>query len=74
MNAKQLIFRLGGPTLISRKIGVRQSAVSNWCARGVPWSKRAILAEMAVRKGIKLPRDFYRVPFWGAPTQEGTVP
>ena len=74
MNAKDLIQSLGGPTSVADEIGVLPSAVSNWSSRGVPWDKRAVLAEMAARKGIELPADFQKVPFWGASQAEGATP
>jgi hypothetical protein len=66
MNAKQLIQSLGGPTAVATALKVLPSAVSNWSVRGVPWSKRPFLADLAKKHRVKLPADFSRVPFWGA--------
>jgi hypothetical protein len=66
MNAKELIKMLGGPSAVASELDVLQSAVSNWSKRGVPWSKRHFLADLARKKRIKLPDNFRSEPFWGA--------
>jgi hypothetical protein len=55
-----LIERLGGPTALAHELGLRQSAVSNWCEREVvPAAWHARILAIAVRQGVA-----WRPPGW----------
>jgi hypothetical protein len=57
-----LIDSLGGNKLLCRELGQKQSTISNWRRRGVPWRWRPTVARLAKEKRIQLPNDFFNLP------------
>ena len=56
--AQELIASLGGPTAVASALGQKPNAVSNWINRGIPLRWRPAVAELARRRGVKVPADF----------------
>lgn len=56
----ELIEALGGTVAVAEACGVEPPVVSLWKRpeRGIAWQYRGLLATMALRKGLVLPRDF----------------
>jgi len=56
-----LIEALGGVTALATAIGAKQrSLVSNWLLRGISFQYRPLVADIAKRKRVKLPKDFLK--------------
>lgn len=60
-----LVDRLGGPKAVAEAVAAKTGksitpqAVSNWRTKhGVAWPYRALIAEMAKKKRVKLPKNF----------------
>ena len=54
----QLIDDLGGTGSVATELGQKDSTVSMWKTRGIPWRWRPTVAALAKRKGIEIPSDF----------------
>tara|TARA_R110000803_G_scaffold671_6_gene2382 strand:- start:3742 stop:3936 length:195 start_codon:yes stop_codon:yes gene_type:complete len=60
MEHMKLIDDLGGPTIVSQELEMKDpQRVSNWRTRGIPWKERLRFANLAFRKGVELPADFF---------------
>lgn len=55
---RDVIEKIGAETLEAR--GYTASAIKQWKYRGIPWPKRAEIAELAAATGIVLPLDFMK--------------
>ena len=68
--AVQIISRLGGPTVVARRLGIGRQAVSNWRiptsrggTGGIPRHRYDDLIALAAERGITLTyEDFVRAP------------
>ncbi|MDP3740328.1 MAG: hypothetical protein Q8R02_23275 [Hyphomonadaceae bacterium] len=54
---KQVIVELGGPEALI-KAGYTLGQIKQWRRRGIAWSERPKLAELAEKQNIDLPADF----------------
>lgn len=43
-------------------LGYTEEAVRKWFKRGIPWSARYLIRELAQKRKIRLPADFARKP------------
>lgn len=57
--AKELIKSLGGTALVANELGMSKDCVRQWASRGLPDSRRHIIAILAAERGIALPADFW---------------
>jgi hypothetical protein len=64
MPVRDLIKRLGGPTVVAGKAGVTPAAVSNWSTEDkVPPRHHAVLCRLARDKGVPwVPPGFETLP------------
>lgn len=64
MTDAEIIRLLGGPTAVSKLVGVRRpQVVSNWVIRGIPAGFRPLVLELAIERGAEIDRrDFLRLP------------
>ena len=52
------IEQLGDTGAVATALGQKDSAVSMWKRRGVPWRWRTTLADVAAAKGVAVPDGF----------------
>ena len=59
MNAREIVDRLGGPSVVAKRCGCVVSAISNWATNGVPYrhfdTVRAMGAELP--EPVEITRD-----------------
>ena len=58
MEQPNLIDQLGGTRSVADALQQKQSTVSMWKARAVPWRWRAAVQQLAEEKGVAVPADF----------------
>lgn len=57
----KVINDLGGaPAMVA--LGYSEEAVRKWFKRGIPWSARYLIRDLAARRRIKLPANFAEKP------------
>lgn len=56
---KELIVALGGAKTLAKALDIPVSRTANWTTRGIPWRYRVDVADLAKRKGVKIPREFF---------------
>jgi DNA-binding transcriptional regulator YdaS (Cro superfamily) len=54
MTEHQILSKLGGPSRIGRRLGVKPQAVSGWKSRGIPMDRIPSLLRMAKEKGLNI--------------------
>jgi hypothetical protein len=59
--ADEVIDRLGGPTEVSRLIGVSIQAVTNWRTRGLPPETFVVLTTELNKKSLYAPPALWRM-------------
>ncbi len=58
MKYEPLIDRLGGSKAVAEALKQKQSTISMWRVRGVPWRFRPAVVALAKRRGVSVPRNF----------------
>ena len=53
-----VIKEFGGSVKLAADLGIKSNVVSNWKTRGVARHWRPFIADLANKRGIKLPDDF----------------
>jgi hypothetical protein len=57
----KVINDLGGtPAMVA--LGYSEEAVRKWFKRGIPWSARYLIRELATKRRVKLPANFADKP------------
>ena len=54
MTEHQILSKLGGPSRIGRRLGVKPQAVSGWKSRGIPMDRIPSLLRMAKENGLNI--------------------
>jgi hypothetical protein len=58
MTHAEIIASLGDTKAVATRLGCKESAVSNWKDRGIPWRWRPEIARWAKEERLLLPADF----------------
>lgn len=58
MTHAEIIVALGDTGAVAGALGRKESAVSNWKERGIPWKWKPAVARIAKERGVTLPADF----------------
>lgn len=58
LSDSQIISQLGPDVLAG--LGFTLGQIKQWRRRGIAWHQRPVIAELAARKNVELPRDFLR--------------
>lgn len=53
-----ILEKIGPNAKLSRLLDVDRRDIWNWKIRGIPWHRRAKVAELAYNSGITIPLDF----------------
>lgn len=58
MQHAAFIESLGDTGAVAAKLGQRDSTISNWKQRSIPWRWRMAIAEIAKKEGVDMPEGF----------------
>jgi hypothetical protein len=56
---RDLLKALGGIIVVAEELDREPRAVKGWWYRGIPWKERAKLAELAKKKRVPTPANFF---------------
>jgi uncharacterized protein YjcR len=51
--------QLGGNKVIAEALAVAPNVVANWKERGIPWKRRHVIAQIAAKRRVPLPENFW---------------